>query len=178
MGKQKIEDELNQAEEKLKQLKEQKKKIEEPEIIETKESKSFWSKIFKKEKVKKPESVAILYLRNNRNAEAMYLIPKDGMFDINGKKYHQRKDCIYSITKDKIPLAIIPEDGLIPIGTSEYNTLPIETKLSELQNHAINAIRNAELVKMEGGESKMNMKMVIIIVIVAIVGFALLKNYI
>lgn len=143
------------------------------------EKSGFWSKIFKKDKFKKPQWVAGLYLRNNGRAEPMYLkANSDGEFVINGKKYHEKSDCKYVLGKDRIPFVIIEEDGLVPKGTREYYAKTIEQRCAEHQDLAIRAIRTAEIVKAEGQNKPMNNKTIIIIIIVAVVGLAILKNYV
>lgn len=158
-----------------------KDKLEDIEKKDEKKSQSFWSKIFQKEKLKKPEDVAALYLRENGVAEPMIVHPdeKSGFFHINNRQYHPRRDCKFIIGKDKTPLVIIPEWKLTPVGTKEYDDLPIEQRLSDLQQHTIEAIRHAEIVKMSGEDGiKPNWKVIIGIVIGGIILLAILKNYI
>jgi len=147
---------------------------------EDKKNETFWGGIFRKKNLKRPESMAILYLRKNGVAEPMYLTPKNEMFNIGGKVYHQRKDCKYLITKDKIPLAIIPEEGFIPTGNEEYyKDLDMQKRCSEHQDFAIKAIRHAELVRMgydDKKTGKFNPKVAIAIVIIAIIVYALFKG--
>jgi hypothetical protein len=154
---------------------------EEPEKKKEKKKKkpNLWDRIFKKQKLKKPESVAVLYLRKNGVAQPLYIEPKNEMFHIGTKVYHQRKDCKYLITKDKVPLAIIFEEGLVPVGNKEFYDLDVQRRCAEHQDHAIKAIRHAEIVRMgydDKDKKKINPKVVIGIIIIAIVGYALLKG--
>ncbi len=111
--------------------------------------KKWWNKAFpKKDKFKKPNKVAVLYLRENGNAEPMDIDAKDGFYNIEGKTYHERSDCVYTVGKERIPLAIIPERNMVAIGTKGWEDKAMQEKYSELQDHLLKGIRNAELVKM------------------------------
>lgn len=134
-----------------------------------------WDKAFNKRKLKKEKKVAILFLTNNGQAIPMELEPKNGFFSIKGKSYHEREDCCYSMTKERIPLAIIPEWSLIPLGTKEWEDRSIKEKFLELQTHAMRGIRHAELVRLAGEKDgqKISPKMLIILGIIAIVGIAI-----
>src|SRR3990167_5750774 len=97
------------------------KTLEEIELEKEKVlGKGFWKKVIDENKLKKPDRVAIMFLRNNGTAETYYLKSKNGMFEIDGKTYHERRDCVYRIGKERVPLAIIPEWSLIPIGTERF----------------------------------------------------------
>jgi len=125
----------------------------------------------------KAKKVAVIYLRNDGNAEAMELATKKGFFNIDGRTYHIRRDCVYTMTKDRIPLAIIPEWSLVPIGTYEFEHQPMQIKFAEFQDHTLQAIRHAELVRGGGsGIGKLDKKVVIIGLICLIAG-AILMNY-
>ncbi len=143
-----------------------------------KKKETWWSKHFNKDKLKKSNKVAIVFLRNNGNAELLEQEAKSGFFTVNGKTYHERKDCTYTITKDRIPLILIKEWDIIPIGTKEWDDKEMRDKFSELENHVLKGIRYAELVKMGGGdENRLSTKQMIIYGIIAIVGIAILMNY-
>ncbi len=115
--------------------------------------KEWWNKIFKdKNKFKKTDKVAVLYLRENGNAEPMDIDVKNGFFNINEKTYHERSDCTYTVGKDRIPLAIIREKSMTPLGKSQWEDRGMQEKYFELQDHLLKGIRHAELVKMGGGE--------------------------
>lgn len=154
------------------------------EKVEKKNKKGIWEKMFNSSKLKKPKKVAVLYLRNNNIAEPHIVDTKRGFFVIEGKTYHIERDCLYTMTKERIPLAVIPEDGLIPEGNSEYyknlKTLKdFEKRVARHQDLALNAIRHAELVKMgERDGPKINAKVAIGIIILAIIAIAILKNYV
>jgi len=154
-----------------------------PSSLESKVNKkpSVWEKVFRKRKLEKPRTIAILYLHDNNRVEPMELEPKNGFFNINGKTYHERKDCIWTMTygRDKIPLAIIPEKNLTPVGTGDWEEKTTQEKFAELQDHVIKGIRHAEMVKLAGdGDSKKLNKTVILIIIAVIIGIALLSGYI
>lgn len=138
-----------------------------------------WDKMFNKKRLKKPNTVAVIFLRNNGKAEPMEVESKKGFYSIHGKTYNEDRDCIYSLGKDKIPLAIIPEWSLLPYGTKAWHDKPMLEKFSELQDHTLRGIRHAELVKMgEGRESKLNAKAVIGIIVLAIIGYAVFSAYV
>jgi len=140
-----------------------------------KKKKSFFERLFRKNKLKKPNKVAVVYLRNNGVAEFMEVEVKRGFFNISGRTYHENRDCIYRINKEGIPLAIIPEWNLIPIGTKNWDDKSMQEKFAELQDHAIRGIRHAELVRMGDKDySKINVKGaigigIIIVIITAVI---------
>lgn len=147
----------------------------------TKENKKsdLWAKISDKNKLKKPGEILVLYGRENGELEPMVMQPKNGFFNIDGHSYHERKDCVFRITKDKIPVAIIMSWKLYPVGTKGYDDIPEEQRLQEMQYHVVKAISNAELVRMgEGTGKKLNAKWVMIVVVGLIIAFAFLKNYV
>ncbi len=163
----------------------QKSKTVKEEVKESDEKKdekkklTFWDKVFNKKKLKKPESVAVLYLRKNGIAEPMYIEPKHEMFRVGSNTYHQRKDCKYLITKNKIPLVIIPEEGLVPTGNKEYYDLDVQVRCKEHQDSAIKAIRHAEIVRMGYDDKigkKINPKVAIGILLALIIGWAILRG--
>lgn len=142
---------------------------------ENKKKKStLWEKLFRRNKLEKPKTVAVLYLKDNNRAIPMEIEPKNGFFNIEGRTYHERKDCTYTLMKgrDKYPLAIIPEKNLTPKGTSEWDEKPAQEKMSELQDHVIKGIRHAEMVKIAGDGSgmKLNKTIVMWAIIIIIVG--------
>jgi len=144
-----------------------------------KDKDKWWTKFFSKNKLKKPNVVAVVFLRNNGNAELMELEPKNEMFSIYGKTYHERSDCVFTVTKDRIPMAIIPEWSLIPVGTQRWEEQDMTEKFSQLEEHVLRGIRHAELVRRDGEERKpITSKQVILWVIVAIIAGAVLVNYI
>lgn len=152
---------------------------EEEKEEEKKKKDSKWSdKFFKKARFKKPTKVAVIYLRENGIAEPMEVESKNGLFTIGRKTYHERKDCTYTITKERIPLAIIPEWSPVPLGTKIWEEKPMYEKFNELQDHVLRGIRHAELVKMgEKERGKISVKQAVIAGIVVIVGLALLTNF-
>ena len=154
-------------------------------IIPKKEKKKkdkdkWWIKTFNKDKLKKPNKVGVIFLRNNGNVDLLQVETKNGLFSVNGKGYHEDRHCIYTLTKDRVPIMIIREWDLIPLGTKKWEDEDMREKFAELEQHVLKGIRNAELVKMGGGESdsKFTTKQVILWVIVAVVAGAILINYI
>lgn len=150
---------------------------------EEKKQEGFWRKIFPKKKVAAPNRVAGIYRRLNGTAEPFIAETKNGMFNVGGKTYHELQDCRYTLTigKERLPFIDVVEDKLIPEGNHNYYVeldSKIQQIIAEHQERAIKAIRHAELVRLAGEDKpKPNMKLIIIIIIVAIIGFALLKNY-
>ncbi len=144
-----------------------------------KKKSNWWTKAFKSKDFKKPKLIAVLFLRNNGRAEAMQLETKNGFFNIDRKTYHERKDCTWIVGKERIPLAIIPEWSLIPLGTEEWQDKPMLEKFNELQDHTLKGIRHAELVK-EGMKDFSNIpaKKIIIWGLVILVGGIIIANYI
>ena len=139
-----------------------------------KKDRGVWDKAFNKKRLKKTGKVAVLFLTNHNSAIPMELEPKNGFFTIRGKSYHEREDCTYSISKDRIPLIIIQEWSLIPLGTKEWEDKPLRSKFLELQTHVMRGIRHAELVRLSGEKEgqKINIKMLILLGIGAIIAFS------
>ncbi len=146
---------------------------------EDKKDKNWWQKIFHKERLKKSNKVAILYLRNNGNAEPLEIESQKGFFNIKGRTYHERRDCTWTITKDRLPLAIIREGNLIPEGTDEWKEQTLQVKFAEFQDHVLRAVRHAELVRSGDRDlSQMNLKKVVGWIILGIVIIAVIMNFI
>ena len=152
-------------------------KLEQPiQKLEDKKKKKpgVWDKVFRKKKLEKSQKVAILYLTKNGQAVPFELEPKNGFFTIRGKSYHEREDCSFVVGKTRIPLAVIHESSIIPEGTDIWKEKDMKEKFLELQTHAMNGIRHAELVKIAGEDRKpMSGKTMIIIGIIVIVGLAI-----
>ncbi len=141
--------------------------------------KTLWEKMFRRKKLTKPNHVAVIFLKNNRVAEPMEVETKNGFFNIKGRTYHENRDCIYTLDKERIPLAIIPEWSLIPIGTKDWEDKGMREKFAELQDHTLRGIRHAELVKMgEKDSSPTDMKKVIGIGILILIIGVVLYSYI
>ncbi len=140
-----------------------------------KQKAGIWDKSFNKKRLAKTQKVAVLYLTNNGQAMPLELEPKNGFFTIKGKAYHEREDCTWVMGKQRIPLAIIPEGELIPMGKEQWKEKNMKEKFLELQTHTMKGIRHAELVKLSGEKDgpKLNGKTIIIIGIVLIVGLAI-----
>ncbi len=146
---------------------------------EDKKKKGLWEKMWRKNRLKRPEQVAVMYLRNNGTAEPMELETKQGFFNIDGKTYHVNRDCTFSLSGDRIPLAIIPEWSLVPMGTKRWDDRSMLEKFAELQDHVLRGIRHAELVKMGDRPpgTKLSGKAIVGMIIAAIVGLVLLSSY-
>ena len=146
----------------------------------TKKKKGLWDKIFNKNKLKKPNKVAVLYLRVNGKAEPMEVESNNGFFNINGRTYHENRDCVYLLGKEKYPLALIPEGNVLPLGRKSWEDKDMQEKFSILQDHVMKGIRHAERVRMgeKGRDIKFNAKTAIGIGILAIIGLAVIMSYI
>lgn len=146
-----------------------------------KKKKGFWDKVWKKNKLKKPDTVAVLYLKENKNVEPMEVITRRGFFEIHGKTYHERRDCIYTLVgKERTPLAIIPEWHTTPLGTKEWDDKEIQEKCAICQDHLMQGVRHAERVRMgeKMGDMQINSKTIIVGGIVLIIVLAFLSSYI
>ena len=144
------------------------------------EDKTLWKKTFNKNRLKKPNKVAVIYLRENGIAEPMELaVDNKGFFNINGKVYHEDRDCTYLLGKDKHPFAIIPEWSVVPIGRKSWYDQPMQKIFCVLQDHVMKGIRHAERVRTgEKGEGlKLNAKQIILYIILGIIVIAVLMNY-
>lgn len=147
--------------------------------IEKQEKKNLWDKLFRKNRLKKPNTTAVVYLRKNGIAEAMEVEVRNGFFNIYGKTYHEDRDCIYRLGKEKYPFAIIPEWNVTPIGKYEWDVKDMQEKFSTLQDHVMKGIRHAERVRMgEKEPMKLNGKALITIGILAIIGIAFIMQYV
>ena len=151
--------------------------VTEPEKKKGKE-KTWHQNLFKKEKFKKPTKVAVMFLRKNGTAEPIEKETKDGFFEIGGETYHERRDCTYFVGKDRVPLAVIPEGGFIPLGTSKWYEKDMLSKFHEAQDHLLRGIRHAELVRSGGMGVSPNVKKMIGLGLLAMIGLVILFNYI
>ncbi|HEC39518.1 hypothetical protein LCGC14_0538290 [marine sediment metagenome] len=145
-----------------------------------KKENNLWSKTFNKDKLKKPNKAGVVYLRNNGNADLMQVNTVNGFFSIESKIYHEDRDCVYTITKDRTPLLIVREWDLIPLGTKKWEDEPMRKKFAELEQHVLKGIRQAELVKSGGAgiDSKLTPKQLILWGLAALVGVIVLTNFI
>lgn len=138
----------------------------------------WWSKVFNKDKLKKPDRVGVIYLRNNGKADLMEVQTKNGFFNVDGKPYHEDRDCVYILTKERIPLLVVREWDMIPLGTKKWDDETMREKFSELEQHVLKGIRAAELVKSGGGlDGKFTTKQIILWGLVLLVGAVILMNY-
>ncbi len=151
----------------------------EDKMKKKKELLTWWGKNFNKNKLKKSNKVAVVYLRDNGNADLMELESKNGFFNINGKSYHENRDCTFTITKDRLPLIIVKEWDILPLGNKTWDDKPMREKFAELETHVLKGIRHAELVKV-GGEKdtkSVSTKQAILWALVALVIGAVVVNY-
>lgn len=144
-----------------------------------KKKKSIWDKAFNKNKLKKPNRVAVIFLRNNGIAERLEEEVRHGFFNIYGKTYHEDLACIFRF-KDGTPFALIPQWSLLPYGTKQWHDKPMLEKFAELQDHTIKGIRHAELVRMGGEKDKkpISGKAIVGGIVLLIVIVAVVANYI
>ena len=148
-------------------------------IKDAKKEKNWWSKHFSKDKIKKANRVGVVYLRSNGNVNLLEVETINGSFSINGKPFHEDRDCVYTLTKDRIPLMIVREWDMIPLGTKKWVDDTMKEKFAELEQHVLKGIRAAELVKIGGGiESKLTTKQMILWGLVILVGGIILVNFI
>ncbi len=152
-----------------------------PEVKDKNKKKNgkWWSKHFTKDRLKKSNKVGVVFLRNNANVDLLEVETRNGYFTVNGKPYHEDRHCVYTLTKDRIPLMVVREWDMIALGTKKWDDEPMLEKFAELEQHVLKGIRNAELVKMGGGiESKLTTKQMILWGLVILVGAIILVNYI
>ena len=147
---------------------------------EKKKKKGLWERAFNKNRLKKPNKIAVVFLRNNGNAIPMEIEVREGFFNIEGVTYHEKRDCIYTMGKERIPLAVVREGNMFPVGTKKYDDQDMIEKFSQLQEHAMRGIRHAERVRMgdTGFNKTFNMKTMVLAIIIAIVIGAVVMNYI
>ena len=169
-----IEDNLKQISERERIL-EDKIKIQE-QIIKSssekkkgKDAKSLMNKVFNKKLKAKQEP--ILFLRNNGVAQTMFVAPEGDMYDIEGKKYHQRFGSDWEL-KEGIKtkkIKIIPEWGMYPLGNSDY-IKELKAEDSQIQYDMIHAIQTAETVRyLEEKKGKQISPKLVVIGIIALI---------
>ena len=159
------------------------------DIKPEKKDKTFWEKFFNNKKVDKPNTVAILLLRINGEATPLYReYDEEGMFRIDdikknpfAKTYHIRHDCIHriKIKKDTIPLCILPEWSLVPLGTRLYWEMGVERRGMEAQEEFLKAIRAEEVVKQDESlkkKSAVSGKTIWIFIAIVVIGYLFWKG--
>lgn len=143
--------------------------------------KGFWESLWKKRRLDKPGVVAVIYLKENGNAEKLEVKTNKGFFSIAGRTYHEKRDCTYTmmLNKERYPLAIIPEWNLTPLGTKEWEDKAIQEKFAILQDDVMKGIRHAERVRSgeSSGETKVNAKLLISGAIAAAIVIAVIMGY-
>lgn len=144
-----------------------------------KKKKGLWESLWKKKKLEKTNTVAILYLRENGNADTFEIKSREGFFEIEGKTYHERKDCTYTMGKDRVPLAVIREWSMVPEGRKEWEERAMQEKVAICQDHLMKGIRHAERVRMGEGQggNQLTPKAMILIGIGVIILIAVLMGY-
>ncbi len=156
------------------------KPTEEKGNKEKKKKLTLWNKIFKKSKLQKPNKIAVIYLRTNGVAEPMEVESRKGFINIHGRTYHEDKDCIYRLGKERYPFAIIPEGNVLPIGRKDWEDKTMQEKFSTLQDHVMKGIRHAERVRMGESETttKVTAKTAIGIAIAVVIVLAFIWGYV
>lgn len=152
--------------------------------IENKKKSKRLDKFFKIKgnKVKKGE-IPILYLRNSGQAELTYVSVTDGYYDFNDKFYKEEPKAYWIFGKKKFPLVIIPEWGLKPICRDDIFEVDETTgNLQENVSYAVKAIEHAEIKKIEEEQgikkkTKMNPKMVLLLLVLVIGGIILFQKF-
>ena len=140
--------------------------------VKTKEKKGF-TFIRKLSKMKtQPKEMPILFLRNSGKVEIKKIVPKNGMFEVDGKFYHEKYGSDWEIIDgmNKKKIKIIPEWGLYPLGNENY-LKELKSEQAEVQYDMIRAIQTAETVRYneEKTKGKINPKLAILGIIVVIV---------
>jgi len=141
---------------------------------------TWWNKKFNKNKLKKGTKVAIVYLRNNGNVDLLQKETRNGFFTIESETYHVDKDCVYTLTKDRLPIIFQREWDIIPLGTKKWEDEDMREKFKSLETHVLKGIRNAELVRTGGERDKgtITVKQAILWGLVALVGAVVFLNYV
>ena len=134
---------------------------------------------FRTKLIAKKNRALIFLLKTNRDIEIKIVPIFNGMVMLkdsatNMEKYYDaRADCFY-IYKG-IPVLMLPEWSLVPIGTKDYQDAEQNKKLANAQQVIIRAIETKEMQL--GPKLKMDMKTIIIIGIIAIIGFFAYTEY-
>jgi|AntAceMinimDraft_18_1070375.scaffolds.fasta_scaffold96450_3 hypothetical protein len=159
------------------ELKEKKKK---EKLDKKKEKKGIWERMFNSKRIERKGKVAVLLLKNTNRAEPIEVKSKSGFFVINNKLYHEDRDCVYSMGKERTPLAIIPEWSMLPLGNKNWQDKEMIEKFSALEDHVLKGIRRAELVRQGDKDisKEVDLKKWIIGGLALLVGGIILKGYI
>lgn len=143
------------------------------------DKKGLWGRAWKKRKLEKPNMVAVIYLREDGMAEPLEIKTRRGFFNVNNHTYHVDKDCIYTLTKDRVPLAVIREWSVTPIGKKEWDDKPIQEIMSKVQDHVMNGIIHSERVRSgeDRGDGKITSKQIILGGIILVILVAVVMGY-
>ena len=147
---------------------------------EIKTKKGVWDRAWKKRKLEKAKTVAVLFLRENGRASPMEIKVENGFFNIEKKSYHERRDCTYIMeNKERTPLAVIFEWSVTPVGHKSWYDRSIQHTFAVLQDHVMRGIRHAERVRSgeSGGDGRINTKTAILIGVGVIIVLALVLGY-
>ena len=120
---------------------------EDKKVKKEKKKKGLWEKAFNTKRIERRGKVAVLLLKDTNRAEPLEIKSRRGFFVVNDKLYHEDRDCVYTMGKDRTPLVIIPEWSLMPIGNKNWEDKPMLEKFSILEDHVLKGIRRAELVR-------------------------------
>ncbi len=139
-----------------------------------------FKRFFHPDSLRKSNRVAVVYLRDNNLVEFKEIEARDGQFVINGRNYHIDRDCIYTTRKERVPLIILREWDLIPLGTKRWEDEDIRERFSKLERHVLQGIKNAELykVRMPGTQMPTNLRKIIGIGIGLIIFIAILVHFV
>ncbi len=155
------------------------KEVEKKTVEKKKKDKKWFERFFNKDKLQKSNKVAVVYLLDNHLADFMELDTIDGKFKINNQEYHVDKDCMFTTRKDRIPLVIIREWDIVPLGTKKWEDETMRIKFSELEKHVLRGIKNAELYKVgDNNPMKITGKQMILWGLAALIVGAVVINYI
>lgn len=133
---------------------------------------------FRAKLIAKKNRALIFLLKTNRDIEIKIAPIFNGMIMLKDsatkleKYYDARADCFYMYKG--VPVLMLPEWSLRPIGTKEYYDAKREKRLANAQQVIIRAIETKE---MQMGKIKMDMKSIIVIAIVGIVVYFVAAEY-
>lgn len=141
----------------IKRVEELENKEKEIELKKSKKKeKRFDLPFFTKAKAKnsyKKNNILILYLKRDRNIVVKWGSMNDGLVFFDGYKYHNANQKYVYFWKSRIPLIIIPEWSLNPIGNEE------DCKEEEKVDAQHIGIRAFEAYKNQGSLNKISPKM-------------------
>jgi len=117
--------------------------------------------------------VLIIFLRRNREVELKYMEILNDMIRIEDKYYDARVDCYYTYGKSRVPVLVIPEWSLRPIGTADYQRVVARGETTDLQDITIKA---HERMEASGKKMKISPQAIVIFVLLGIVAIYLITS--